>query len=70
MILDRRGRSAKIPKYRHGVIVRRYSAHGRFGFDPELYAVRWDDGSETQGHFRHGLLFDADYFVDLAKGKK
>jgi hypothetical protein len=41
---------------RRGVVVERYGRRSMFGwYDPELYAVRWDDGSIERGFFRHGL---------------
>lgn len=49
-------------KLKHGVVVRRYGqAWYRqdhtwpVGFDPELYEVRWDDGTVGKGYFPHGL---------------
>lgn len=45
---------------RYGVIVERYGARNRVcgntWYDPELYAVKWDDtGLTDRGYFRHGL---------------
>jgi hypothetical protein len=47
---------------RHGVVVRRYGkawyrgdSDWPTGYDPELYEVKWDDGTAGKGFFRHGL---------------
>lgn len=43
----------------HGMVIRRYGAHGGFDdrtwYDDELYEVRWDNGVVRKGYFRHGL---------------
>ena len=45
--------------FRRGVIVNRYGKHGGLDgvrwYDPELYAVQFDDGTISEGFFRHGL---------------
>ncbi len=44
-------------KMRTGIVLERYSDNqSRFGPYPELYAVRWEDGTEQRGFLPHGLL--------------
>ena len=41
---------------RHGIVTRRYGRRSRLGwYDPELYDVRFDDGTIERSFFRHGL---------------
>jgi hypothetical protein len=40
----------------HGEVIRAYSDYGMFGFYPELYDVKWDDGSKiNKAYLPHGL---------------
>ena len=43
----------------HGTVIERYAQDGGFDgvrwHDPEVYAVRWDNGVVRRGYFRHGL---------------
>ena len=40
-----------------GTVTEIYSDYeSRFGPCPELYRVRWDDGTESGGYLPHGLL--------------
>ena len=45
--------------YRLGTVANRYGKHGGLDgvrwYDPEVYAVRFDDGNYEEGFFRHGL---------------
>jgi hypothetical protein len=50
------GRMTK--NWKHGIVLERYSQRGRFGFEPELYAVRWSDGKEGRGLLHNGLQPD------------
>ena len=41
---------------RRGTIIERYSYQSdMFGYYPELYRVRWDDGTVEKGFLPHGL---------------
>jgi len=41
---------------RRGIAIARYSYQSeKFGFYPEMYRVRWDDGTVEEGFLRHGL---------------
>jgi len=48
---------------RHGIVVRRYHKHIRYGWDeeeppvcyPELYDVVWDGGKEEEAFLPHGI---------------
>ena len=51
---------------RHGIVILRYSiwdngvSHDTYYGDyPELYAVRWDDGSFEKSFLSHGLVKEA-----------
>ena len=45
--------------FRRGIVTRRYGRHGGLDgvrwYDPELYEVRFDDGTVGAAFFRHGL---------------
>lgn len=44
---------------RHGEVVRSYGEPDTgYGANPELYEVRWDDGTTRQGYLPHGLEFE------------
>lgn len=44
---------------KHGEVIRAYSKFNtRFGDYPELYSVRWDDGTVENGFLPHGLDHD------------
>lgn len=39
---------------RYGVVLERTSRRSRFGYYPELYIVRWEDGTEKE-YLPHGV---------------
>jgi hypothetical protein len=43
-------------KWMYGRICRIYTIDDRFGFNPEVYAVEWEDtGKISEGYLPHGL---------------
>jgi hypothetical protein len=47
-------------RIKRGTVTECYDYHSRdFGYYPELYAVRWGDGSEQRGFLPHGLDSEA-----------
>ena len=45
--------------YKYGVIIKKYSQYSKIIdqtlFYPELYRVKWSDGTIGKGYFPHGL---------------
>jgi hypothetical protein len=42
--------------FKFGIVIDRESRQSQFGYYPELYRVRWEDGTEEGGFLPHGLV--------------
>ena len=56
--------------WRYGIITEIYSESNRYGYYPELYTVRWVDGTIEKGFLPHGLFFENEKIINRGLVKK